>query len=100
MRRLVRDFIDWVGNLAGRVTFRGEMPPWLMWVLIAAGVVIAVLFYRREAVRLSPARRNALIALRALVFAAIIILLRKPVIVSEKQSEKPRPVAVVVDNTQ
>jgi hypothetical protein len=84
----------------GELVFRGGLPGWAAYTLIGLSLVLIVFVYFREAMKLHPAQRLLMAGLRGLTIACIILLLRKPVIVTDKQSEKQRPVAVVVDNSQ
>jgi hypothetical protein len=84
----------------GELVFRGGLPGWAAYTLIGLSLVLIVFVYFRESMKLHPAQRLLMAGLRGLTIACIILLLRKPVIVTDKQSEKQRPVAVVVDNSQ
>ena len=97
MTTLIREFLDFIRR---HVTFRGELPIWLMIIFIILSSVFVFWLYARESMKMSLARRNTLAALRCLTIACIIFLLGKPVIVSEGKSTKSLPIAVLIDNTQ
>ena len=82
------------------IVFRGAFPGWLAILLVVVGIGVAIAFYLTESMRLGTARRLVLSALRAVVFASIIFLLCKPVLVRDIQTEKPRPVVLLADNSQ
>jgi hypothetical protein len=80
--------------------WRGTLSWWWVGLIIGLSAVAVVFVYFRESMKMHPARRITMAALRVLTIAAIVLLLKKPVIISEKEGEKPRPIAIVVDNTQ
>jgi hypothetical protein len=82
------------------LSLRGVIP-W--WVAIVVGLVAAagVLFlYVREQARLGILRRLLMAGLRTAALALLLLLLLRPVLVAEFQGERPRPVALLIDNSQ
>src|SRR5947209_4146909 len=80
-------------------SFRAAVP-WLLvvpLVLVIAGVVA---FYLTERGTIGPIRRWLAIALRTSLFALVVLLLAKPVLSLVLKRERPRGVAVLLDNSQ
>ena len=86
--------------ILGEIVLRGSLPLWFAISLIVLAVVAVVAVYFRESMKLHPAQRIVMALFRGLALAAIIFLLCKPVIVSHDAATKPRPIAILVDNTQ
>jgi hypothetical protein len=82
------------------VVFRGGLSMWIAYSLIGLGVVAVIAVYFRESMKLHPALRILMALLRGAAIASIILLLCKPVIVSHEAATRPRPVALLVDNSQ
>ncbi len=89
-----------LANFLGDLSFRGGISWWLLVPLMLIGLALAVFVYLTDSVRISPVRRIALGALRALLIFAVVLLLNKPVWVRTVTNEKPRPVALLLDNSQ
>jgi uncharacterized membrane protein len=87
-------------TLLADLAFRGSFPRWLIFILAIAVFGSVVWFYSREALKLSPRRKAILAGCRVLTLWMILLLLMKPVWVSETEIPKPRPIAVVLDNSQ
>jgi uncharacterized membrane protein len=80
--------------------FAAPFPAWLV-VLIAAGVVaIAVIAYRRPLVPLSPSRRLLLAALRALALGSLVFFLARPTILTPPSEPRDAIVPVLVDTSR
>ena len=86
--------------LLGELVFRGSLPAWAAYSLIVLGLIAVSAVYFRESMKLHVIQRVVMALFRGLAIAGIILLLRKPVIVSQGNSEKTRPIAILVDNTQ
>src|SRR5262245_46148843 len=82
------------------IVLRGSFPVWLAIVLMVVAAGIAAAFYFTESMKLGVARRLVLAGLRALVLAAIVFLLCKPVAVRDVSTQKSRPVVILTDNSQ
>jgi hypothetical protein len=85
---------------SAQVSLRGLFGLWpaaLVLVLAAAGVFW---LYRRERGRLGLLRRLLLAGLRITLIALVLVLLIRPVLIAELHGERPRGVAVLIDNTQ
>src|SRR5947208_4963875 len=92
--------VDPISLFAALPVFRGWFPPWLalaLGVLAAAGVV---LLYAREAGRLPLWRRGALAGLRVLILSGILFLVLRPTLLTETRGVRPKPIAVLVDDSQ
>jgi hypothetical protein len=81
------------------LTFHGLIPLWLAVVIGVAAAVAAVRLYFLEQAKMSPVRRVALAVLRIGVVATALFLLLRPVLVTETRHQRPRPVALLVDNS-
>src|SRR5438876_461946 len=82
------------------VSLRGIFPWWaalLMVLAIGAGVAF---LYARESARLGLVRRLIMIFLRTAALGMLLLLLLRPVLVAEYRGERPRTVALLIDNTQ
>jgi hypothetical protein len=86
--------------LFAELALRGWFPVWLAVLLGLAAVVAVGLLYRREAGRVPAAARVLMAALRAAALAAILFLLLRPSLVYDHHGERPKPVAVLVDDSQ
>jgi hypothetical protein len=82
------------------IVLRGSFPLWLAVVLMVAAAGIAVAFYFTESMKLGISRRLVLAGMRAVVLAAIVFLLCKPVAVRDVSTQKSRPVVILTDNSQ
>jgi len=88
------------GPPLAELVFRGSLSPWIAYGLIVAGFAAVIAVYFRESLKLSVGARLVMAILRGLAIACIIMLLRKPVIVKEDAATKPRPIVVMIDNSQ
>jgi len=76
-------------------------PPWWLVVLLAAGIAaVAFYSYRRPLAPLSPAQRAALIALRALSLAALVIFLSRPIVLLPPAANGDIVVPILVDTSR
>ena len=82
------------------LALRGWFPTWLAVVLGLASVVAVAFVYLREAGRVSLWRRALLAGLRATTLCSILFLLLKPSLLWEMRYDRPRPIAVIVDDSQ
>ncbi|OWK46707.1 glutamine amidotransferase [Fimbriiglobus ruber] len=82
------------------LAFRGWIP-WPVALLICVAATVAVVFvYLREAGRVPVWRRAVLASLRALALGSILFLALRPTLLTETHGKRPRPVAVLVDDSQ
>ena len=84
----------------GALAFRGWFPIWLAILLGVLSCLAIVLVYLREAGRIPAWRRLMLAALRALTLASILFLLLRPSLLQERRHMEPRPVAILIDDSQ
>ena len=81
------------------MTFAYPVPSWLLAVLIALAVGLAVLAYVRARAALGRAQLGVLVSLRALTIIALIVFLLRPVAPTDRQ-EPEGTVAVVIDSSR
>jgi uncharacterized membrane protein len=86
--------------MLAELAFRGWFPVWLAAMFGIAAIAGAVWMYRREAGRVSPRVRLGLAALRAMLFALLAFLLLRPTLHYDRREERPRPIALLVDDSQ
>lgn len=82
------------------IGFRGAL---VWWFALAVAVPCAVLFwklYMREPMIGRRMGRIGLAVLRTVALIAVLFLLTKPVLVGEYVGQRPRPIAVLLDNSQ
>ena len=86
--------------LFAALAFRGWFPGWLaaFMGLLALGAV--ALLYWREAGNVAAWRRAVLASLRGLALLSILFLLLRPTLLTERHGTRPRPVALLVDDSQ
>jgi uncharacterized membrane protein len=104
--------MEWLNDLLGveappgtvlrsaELGFRGQFP-WvvaLLLILALAGASFALYFTERG--KLGPVRRGFLATVRSLALALLVLLLLRPLLYSEFEGERPRPVFVLLDNSQ
>ncbi len=82
------------------LAFRGWFPAWLAALMGVAAVAAVVVVYLRESGRLPTWRRLLLAGLRALTLSSILLLLLKPTLLWESREDRPRPIAVLADDSQ
>jgi uncharacterized membrane protein len=80
--------------------FNGLMSPVVAAAAAVAAAAVVFLLYAREEGRLGPVRRAVLALLRTAVVAAALFLLLRPVLLAEERRERPRPVALLLDDSQ
>lgn len=97
----------WLGLDGGGATlrsvavgWRGPVPPWLAAAGAALVVVVAVASYRSERARIGLARRALLAVLRGAAGALLVALLARPSLVLDSQGQRPRGVAVLLDDSR
>jgi hypothetical protein len=81
------------------VALRGGLPLWAVGALAVAAALAAAAVYRRERADLPGRTRWLLAGLRAAALAVLVALIARPAVVAEAQGRRPRPVAVLVDNS-
>src|SRR5436305_11167956 len=79
---------------------RGPLPAWSAALLFLALVIGCVWLYARESAQLGWGRRALLAALRASALGLLLGLSLRPVLMAEFAGERPRPVVVLLDNSQ
>src|SRR5260370_14534248 len=82
------------------LSLRGIFPWWaavLVTVAIAAGVA---LLYARESAGLGGLRGALMILFRTAALATLLALLLRPVLVTEYRGERPRGIALLIDNSE
>jgi uncharacterized membrane protein len=82
------------------LAFRGWFPKWLAATLGVLAVAMVVLLYLREAGRIPAWRRAVMAGLRTATLASVLFLLLRPTLLTESRGHHPRPVAVLVDDSQ
>ena len=100
--RLPTEEITWIGH--GWLAERAAAETWPLLVgALLAGAAIVVVSYRFTLVRLSPARRMALAALRLAMWAALLAVLAGPTRIRrsyDHPTKTTRPLAVLVDRSE
>ena len=86
--------------LLAEIVSRGSFPLWLAIVLAIAAIGIGFASYFTESMKIGTGRRVGLSIFRSLILIAIVLLLRKPVWVSDVTSDKARPIVLLLDNSQ
>jgi hypothetical protein len=81
------------------LALRGGVPVWLLVMLMLAAVAAAALVYRGERVDMPRDRRLTLAALRGAALALLVALIARPAIIGEAHGQRPRGVALLVDNS-
>ncbi|HZU37585.1 MAG TPA: hypothetical protein VFA18_16815, partial [Gemmataceae bacterium] len=85
---------------AAQLSLRGMFPWWAAVLLVGVAGVGIVLLYRHEQGRIGPMRRLLMAGLRVAAVALVAGLLLRPVLVAEYQGQRPRGVALLLDNSQ
>src|SRR5262245_10404211 len=81
-------------------SLRGPLAAWAAGLILVGLAVAAVWLYRRESARLTWTYRLALAALRIALLGVLLALVLRPVLVAEFSGERPRGVAILIDNSQ
>src|SRR3954452_24591573 len=79
---------------------RGGMPVWLAVLLLLLCAGGAVYLCLRESAKLNLAWRLILAGLRSALIALVLLLLLRPVILGEFVGQRPRPVVLLIDDSQ
>lgn len=82
-----------------KLSFNGLIPPAAAAALAVLAAVGIFFLYAREEGRLGPLRRAVLALLRTAVLAAALFLLLRPVLLAEERLQRPRPVALLLDDS-
>lgn len=85
---------------AAELSWRGLLPVWLAVLLLVAASAGVVFLYRRENARLGVLRRAVLAGLRIALLALVLVLLSRPVLIAEFHGERPRGIALLIDDTE
>ena len=104
--------MEWLNNLLGvdapadtvlesaELTFRGLFP-WPLAVLLLLALAAGVVFlYWREASRVNPVMRGLMAVVRIALMVVLILLLFRPVLLSEFKGQRTRGVVVLLDNSK
>jgi hypothetical protein len=104
--------MEWLNELLGveapagttlksaELVFRGPFSLWLglaLFVVLAAGVFA---LYWIERGRIGPVRRSLMAVLRCALILLLLLLIFRPLLLSEFEGQRPRPVALMLDNSQ
>jgi uncharacterized membrane protein len=85
------------------LVFRAALP-WWGWAAVGVGIAVlavgVVALYVKERGRLGPGRRVLLSLLRTALLVLLIALLLRPALVAQFQGERPRSIALLLDNSQ
>lgn len=85
---------------SAEVSFRGGPPVWLgVLIFLLFGAVIVYLYVLEKA-KVGWVRRSIMAGLRLALLALVLLLLFRPVLLSEFQGERPRGILLLTDNTQ
>ncbi len=87
-------------SLFAVLTFRSWLPVWVAALLGLAAAAAVVLLYLAEAGRVAAWRRTLLAGVRAVTLATVLFLALRPTLLTETTRQQPRPVAVLVDDSQ
>ena len=82
------------------LSFRGLMPWWLAGLLLASLAIGVIFLYRLEKGTMGWPRRIVMITLRVSLLALLLLLLFRPVLLTEFEGQRPRGIALLVDNSQ
>ncbi|MGL4420732.1 MAG: hypothetical protein ACRCZF_08725, partial [Gemmataceae bacterium] len=88
------------GGLYADLALRGWFPTGLAVLMGLAALAAVVLVYRREAGRIPVVPRIVMAGLRALALISILFLLLRPTLVFDSRGDRPRPIALLVDDSQ
>lgn len=80
--------------------FRGLIPWWAGLVLLVVLSALVIYLYMTERARLNVFVRVLMALVRTAIFALLLFLLCRPVLLAEFAGQRPRDVVVVVDNSQ
>lgn len=82
------------------LSLRGLFPWWAAALLVMVAGAGVILLYWREQARIGVVRRLLLAGVRIAALALIVALLLRPVLVAEYRGQRPRGIALLVDNSQ
>ncbi len=85
---------------SAELVFRGPFSLWLglvLFVVLAAGVFA---LYWIERGRIGPVRRSLMALLRCALILLLLLLIFRPLLLSEFEGQRPRPIALMLDNSQ
>lgn len=80
--------------------FRGLIPWWVGVLLLVGLGALVITLYLKEKARLGVVSRVALAFLRIGLFAILLFLLCRPLLLAEFEGERPRGVVVMLDNSE
>ncbi len=80
--------------------FRGGLSLWFAGLILFVIAAAAIFLYRTERAGLGLVRRSALVICRVLLFALLLALLLRPVLMIEFLGERARGIALLVDDSQ
>ncbi|HWE37039.1 MAG TPA: hypothetical protein VG406_10770 [Isosphaeraceae bacterium] len=82
------------------IGWRGPVPPWVAAAGASVVLVAAIALYRSERARIGVTRRAVLALLRGASGAVVVLLLARPSLVLEYRGERPRGVALLLDDSR
>ncbi len=85
---------------SAELTFRGLLPWWLMVPLLLALCAYVFFVYRSEKGTLGWPRRLLLIGIRSVLVGLLLLLILRPILLAEFEGQRPRGVALLLDNSQ
>lgn len=88
-------FLPWAA-----LAYRGWLPVWVAVVLGVLAIAGTTYLYVRETAMVPLWRRLLLAGFRGLIVASILFLALKPTILTDKSGNRPRTVALLIDNSQ
>src|SRR5438270_528273 len=85
---------------SAELSCRAPMPPWLAASVVLALVAAVFYLYRLEQGTMGWLRRLTMASLRVMLLALLVILLFRPVLLTEFTGQRPRPIVLLLDNSQ
>src|SRR4051794_24418221 len=85
---------------SAELAFRGLFPWWVAAVLLVVLGAGVVALYWRERARIGVVRRALMAGLRTALILLLILLLFRPLLLSEFEGKRPQPVVLLLDNSQ
>lgn len=85
---------------SAELTFRGLFPWWLAGLLLLGLLVGVAFLYAQERGTVGWVRRVVLIGLRTALIALLLLLLFRPVLLTEYEGQRPRGVVVLLDDSE
>lgn len=86
--------------VSAELSFRGHFPVWLAALALLALTAGVFWLYSLERGTMGWPRRILMVLLRGALLLLVVLLLYRPVLLSEFRGERPRQVAILLDNSQ